>query len=102
VAPDGRGTWLTPRADAFDGLRDLDSLRLQAALADVEHEVRYQHGVERVLGALQAGEAQWGVLLRPVPITEIRRTATEHALMPPKSTFFAPKPPTGLVMRALA
>lgn len=102
VAPDGQGTWLTPRADAFAGRRDLDSLRVQAALADVEHDIRYQHGVERVLGALRAGEAQWGVLLRPVPIEEIRRTATEHVLMPPKSTFFAPKPPTGLVIRPLA
>ena len=102
VAPDGQGTWLTPRADAFDGLRDLDSLRVQAALADVAHDIRYQHGVDRVLGALRAGEAQWGVLLRPVPIEEIRRTATEHVLMPPKSTFFAPKPPTGLVIRPLA
>ena len=102
VAPDGSGTWLRPRADAFAGLRDLDSLRLQAALADVPHDVRYQHGVDRVLGALRAGEAQWAVLLRPVPIAEIRRTATEHVLMPPKSTFFAPKPPTGLVMRPLA
>lgn len=101
VAPDGTGTWLRPRAGAFEGLRDLDSLRLQAALADVPHDVRYQHGVDRVLGALRAGEAQWGVLLRPVPIAEIRRTATEHVLMPPKSTFFAPKPPTGLVIRPL-
>ena len=101
VAPDGTGTWLRPRAGAFAGLRDLDSLRLQAALADVPHDVRYQHGVDRVLAALAAGQAQWGVLLRPVPIAEIRRTATEHILMPPKSTFFAPKPPTGLVLRPL-
>lgn len=102
VAPDGTGTWLRPKASAFAGLRDLDSLRVQAALADVEHDIRYQHGVDRVLGALRAGEAQWGILLRPVPIEEIRRTATEHVLMPPKSTFFAPKPPTGLVIRPLA
>jgi uncharacterized protein (DUF1015 family) len=101
VGPDGQGTWLRPRVDAFEGVRDLDSLRLQSALADVPHDVRYQHGVDRVLGALSNGEAQWGVLLRPVPIAEIRRTATEHVLMPPKSTFFAPKPPTGLVIRPL-
>ena len=101
VAPDGHGTFLAPRAGAFDGLRDLDSLRLEAALDGVAHEKRYQHGVDHVLAALAAGEAQWGVLLRPVPIAEIRRTATEGALMPPKSTFFAPKPRTGLVIRPL-
>ena len=101
VSPDGDGTFLTPRPGVFDGLRDLDSLRLEAALDGVPHDKRYQHGVDHVLGALAAAEAQWGVLLRPVPIAEIRRTATEGALMPPKSTFFAPKPPTGLVIRPL-
>jgi uncharacterized protein (DUF1015 family) len=101
VAPDSHGTFLVPRAAAFAGLRDLDSLRLEAALADLTHEKRYQHGVDHVLAALAVGEAQWGVLLRPVPIAEIRRTATEGALMPPKSTFFAPKPRTGLVIRPL-
>ena len=101
VDPDGQGTFLAPRPGAFDGLRDLDSLRLEAALDGVPHEKRYQHGVDHVLAALAAGEAQWGVLLRSVPIAEIRRTATEGALMPPKSTFFAPKPRTGLVIRPL-
>ena len=42
-----------------------------------------------------------GVLLRPVSITEIRRTANEGLLMPPKSTFFTPKLRTGLVIRPL-
>jgi uncharacterized protein (DUF1015 family) len=101
VDRDGEGTFLTPRPGAFAGLRDLDSLRLEAALEGVPHEKHYQHGVDRVLAALGAGDAQWGVLLRPVPIAEIRRTATEGALMPPKSTFFAPKPRTGLVIRPL-
>ena len=101
VASGGHGTFLVPRPAAFAGLRDLDSLRLEAALADMTHEKRYQHGVDHVLAALGAGEAQWSVLLRPVPIAEIRRTATEGALMPPKSTFFAPKPRTGLVIRPL-
>jgi uncharacterized protein (DUF1015 family) len=102
VEPDGRGWFLRPRPSAFAGLRDLDSERLRSALADVEHDVTYQHGVDRVLAALGAGDAQYGVLLRPVPINEIERTANERALMPPKSTFFAPKPKTGLVFRSLA
>jgi uncharacterized protein (DUF1015 family) len=36
-----------------------------------------------------------------VSLHEIRRTADEHLLMPPKSTFFTPKLRTGLVMRPL-
>jgi uncharacterized protein (DUF1015 family) len=102
VEADGRGWFLRPRPTAFAGLRDLDSERLRVALADVEHDVTYQHGVDRVLAALAAGDAQYGVLLRPVPVAEIERTANERELMPPKSTFFAPKPKTGLVFRSLA
>jgi uncharacterized protein (DUF1015 family) len=101
VEPDGQGWFLRPRPAAFGGLRDLDSERLRVALAGVEHEVTYQHGVERVLAALDAGLAQYAVLLRPVPVAEIERTANEGALMPPKSTFFAPKPKTGMVFRSL-
>jgi uncharacterized protein (DUF1015 family) len=101
VGPDGTATLLRPRPGAFDGVRDLDSLRLERALEDVPHVVRFQHGVENVLNALQRGEAQAAVLTRPVPVAEIERTAHEHLLMPPKSTFFTPKLRTGLVMRAM-
>jgi len=101
VEPDGRGWFLRPRPAAFGDLRDLDSERLRVALAGVEHNVIYQHGLERVRAVLAAGEADYAVLLRPVPIAEIERTAREAALMPPKSTFFAPKPKTGLVFRSL-
>jgi uncharacterized protein (DUF1015 family) len=101
VHPDGTGTFLKPRAEAFVGERDLDTVRLQTALASIAHTVRYQHGVDRVLAALKAGTAQAAVLVRPVPIAEIERTANEGLLMPPKSTFFAPKPKTGVIFRSL-
>ncbi len=99
VHPDGTGEFLVPRPERFAGRRDLDSLRLEAALDGVAHTKTYQHGVEHVLAALRAGRAQAAVLLRPVSIAEIQRTADERVLMPPKSTFFAPKPRTGLVIR---
>ena len=41
------------------------------------------------------------MLIRPVTIAEIERTAREGLLMPPKSTFFTPKLRTGLVLRDL-
>lgn len=98
----GDGTFLIPRAEAFSGVRDLDSARLEHALSDTEHTVSYQHGVGNVLGLLNDGTADAAILIRPVPVSEIRRTAAEHLLMPPKSTFFTPKLKTGLVLRSVA
>ena len=102
VAPDGTGSLMTPRPDAFDGVRDLDSARLEHALRDLPAaELSYQHGVTNIVDAVATGRAAAGVLLRPVSIAEIRRTADEGLLMPPKSTFFTPKLRTGLVIRPL-
>jgi len=64
-------------------------------------EVSYQHGVDNIVAAVTSGAAGAGVLLRPVSIEEIRRTADEGLLMPPKSTFFTPKLRTGLVVRPM-
>lgn len=95
----GRGTWMVPRADAFPGVRDLDSARLEHALDGTEHDVAYQHGVAEVRRELARGDVTAAVLIRPVSIGEIERTAHEGLLMPPKSTFFTPKLLTGLVVR---
>lgn len=101
VDSDGRGTWMTPRAEAFRDVRDLDGARLEHALADLPHEVAYQHGVTNVVDAVRSGRAVAGVLIRPVTVREIQRTADEGLLMPPKSTFFTPKLRTGPVLRPL-
>ena len=100
VAPGGLGTWLTPRADRFAGVRDLDSARLEAALDGTGASVAYQHGLHQAFDRLANG-AEAAVLIRPVSIPEILRTATEGLLMPPKSTFFTPKLLTGPVIRVL-
>jgi uncharacterized protein (DUF1015 family) len=97
----GGGTWLLPRPGAFEGIRALDGAWLEHALADAGADVSYQHGVDRVLEAVRAGAAQAAVLIRPVSVAEIERTAREGLLMPPKSTFFTPKLRTGLVVRPL-
>lgn len=102
VRPDGSGIWLTPRRDAFAGVRALDGVYLEHALDGLDGlEVSYQHGVQNVLDLLQIGDADAAVLIRPTGIDEIRRTAIERLLMPPKSTFFTPKLRTGLVLRPL-
>jgi uncharacterized protein (DUF1015 family) len=92
---------LRPRAERFVDVPDLDSARLQAALAAIPHEVAFQHGLDNVSRAVERGEAQAAVLLRPVPVSTIMATARAGGLMPPKSTFFAPKPRTGVVLRLL-
>lgn len=101
IDSDGNGTYLTPRENTFEGIRALDSARLEHALANVEHSVTYQHGVTDVLQRLRNKECSAAILIRPVSLEEIRRTADTGELMPPKSTFFTPKLRTGLVMRPL-
>ena len=107
VRPDASGVWLTPRPAAFADVRALDGAYLEHALADLSSpdrvaiDVNYQHGVQNVIDLLTAGAADAAVLIRPTGIDEIRRTAVEHLLMPPKSTFFTPKLRTGLVIRPL-
>jgi uncharacterized protein (DUF1015 family) len=97
--PDGSAEWLTPKPGVFDGIRALDGAWLEHALTDSPAVVSYQHGLAEMLDAVRSHTA--GVLIRPTSITEIMRTATEGALMPPKSTFFTPKLRTGLVIRPL-
>lgn len=89
-------------ASTFAGLDDLDSSRLAAALDQLgEHTLRYQHGSDRTQEAVMAGEADWGVLIRPVTVAAIEANAHSGRRMPPKSTFFHPKPLTGIVFRPL-
>ena len=97
----GTGTYLTPREDALAHVRALDSARLEHALSTTVHDVSYQHGVAHVLAEIASGRKKAGILIRPVSLEEIRRTADTGELMPPKSTFFTPKLRTGMVMRPL-
>jgi uncharacterized protein (DUF1015 family) len=101
VAKTGRTHWLTPIAEKFAGVRNLDSAYLEHALSNVQHEVRYQHGVTEVQHELRTSDAAAAILIRPVSVAEIQRTANEGLLMPPKSTFFTPKLRTGLVLREM-
>jgi len=101
VLPD-REVLLKPRADALADARDLDSSRLDVGLAALpDHQLRFQHGVQNVRAAVASGAAQAGVLLRPATVAQIEATAHGGERMPPKTTFFHPKPKTGLVFRSL-
>lgn len=102
VGRDGSATLVTIDPARRPDLDDLDSARLAAALSDLgEHELTYQHGTDRAQAAVVAGDADWAVLIRPVTVAAIEANAHSGARMPPKSTFFHPKPRTGIVFREL-
>jgi uncharacterized protein (DUF1015 family) len=93
---------LRPKAGAFDDAVELDTVRLeQARDALPAHELSYQHGVGNVVEAVAEGRAQAAVLMRPATVAQIQAIAHGGDRMPPKTTFFAPKPATGIVFRSL-
>jgi uncharacterized protein (DUF1015 family) len=101
VLPDGRGFLLRPRAGAFPAdLPDLDSSRVEVARSGLpEHGVVYQHGTSTVLRRVAADAGSAGLLLRPATVAQIAATAHRRERMPPKTTYFHPKPRTGMVFR---
>jgi uncharacterized protein (DUF1015 family) len=102
VGADGSAQLVALDPAAWPDLDDLDSARLAAALADLgPHELTYQHGTDRAQAAVLEGAADWAVLIRPVTVAAIEANAHTGARMPPKSTFFHPKPRTGIVFRPL-
>ncbi len=84
-------------------LRRVDSaifeLAVQPALRGAS--VGYQHGALRAAEAVRNGDAEAAFLLQSVGVETIRAAAEAGIRMPQKTTFFAPKPRTGMVMRSL-
>ncbi|HWC39025.1 MAG TPA: DUF1015 domain-containing protein [Acidimicrobiales bacterium] len=95
-------TWLLrprPETVAAAGL-DVDSGLLDVALSDLpDHDVTYEPGWDRAVDAVEHGSAQAAVLLRPATVAVIAEAAHRGLRMPPKTTFFHPKPRTGMVFR---
>jgi uncharacterized protein (DUF1015 family) len=102
VGPGSSTEWLIPRDSAFDEVRSIDGAWLEHAVArtPVADTVTYQHGLDETLATVER-DGSAAVLIRPVSLAEIERTAREGHLMPPKSTFFTPKLRTGFVVRDL-
>jgi uncharacterized protein (DUF1015 family) len=98
------GTWLLrPRPSTVEAAdHDLDSSRLDVALASLpEHDLKFQHGWDRVSDFVRTGDADAAILLRPATVAQIAAISHGGERMPPKTTFFYPKPATGLVFRGL-
>jgi uncharacterized protein (DUF1015 family) len=66
------------------------------------HQLTYQHGWDLATAAVTKGEADAAVLLRPATVAQIAEVGRARERMPPKTTFFWPKPRTGMVFRQVA
>ncbi len=98
------GAWLlTPRPEAYEAAgSDLDASLVDLAARDLpSHETAYPHAWEEALSAVGSRAAQAAVVLRPVTVGQIAEWAGSRRRMPPKTTYFSPKPRTGMVFRPL-
>jgi uncharacterized protein (DUF1015 family) len=84
-------------------LRGVDAARFEAGVLPAVPGVSlgYRNDAATVAAEVGKGNAQAAVLLRPVDVETIRAAAAAGLRMPEKTTFFAPKPRTGIVFRSL-
>ncbi len=97
-------------ADRSEAWRSLDVsllhvLVLDPLLAEIdlprEEALSYTRSFEEAFQAVHDGGASIAFFLNPTRVDQILAVAEAGDRMPEKSTYFYPKPPTGLVIRAL-
>jgi len=85
----------------------LESMILRGALGMSADDISHQRGLayskdpRDAVKAVEAGDADAAFLVAPTPVERVRQVAEAGEPMPPKSTFFYPKVPTGLLFNAL-
>ena len=110
--PGGRGSQilkLRPGVDLEDGgvMADsepwiLEEQILRPILAEESRScIDYVHDAEEASAGLDSRELQMAFLLKPFPLDLFKEIIDAGQKLPPKSTFFYPKLPTGLVMNPL-
>lgn len=94
---------LTPHEESVEAAgSDLDSSVLSLVLETMPGvSVQHQHDWRTAVTSVRNGEAEAAVLIRPVTVQQIGEWAHARRRMPPKSTYFHPKPRTGMVYRSL-
>jgi uncharacterized protein (DUF1015 family) len=98
----GGDIWLLiPREGTYEAVgSDLDSSIVAMAIDAIPGaEVSHHHDWRTVVSTVVAGGADAAVLMRPVTVGQIGEWAHARRRMPPKSTYFHPKPRTGMVFR---
>jgi uncharacterized protein (DUF1015 family) len=100
---------LAGRSDAYRRLDTavLEALILKGALGMSEDDVANKRGLgyssdfAAARDAVESGRADAAFFMRATPVEQVREVAEAGESMPPKSTFFYPKIPTGLVFNPL-
>lgn len=91
-----RSVWIAerPRGEALDVevLHD----ELIPALGDTPH---FDAEADRVVAQVRSGAAPLAALMNPLSAEDLFRVVQAGGLLPQKSTYFAPKIPSGLVLR---
>ena len=86
----------------------LEAIVLRGALGMSEDDIShlrgldYSKGLDDAIERVESGEADAGFFMRATPVEQVREVAGAGESMPPKSTYFYPKVPTGLVFNPLA
>jgi uncharacterized protein (DUF1015 family) len=86
----------------------LEALVLRGALGMSEDDISHLRGLHYskdladAIEAVESGRADAGFFMRATPVEQVREVAATGESMPPKSTYFYPKVPTGLVFNPLA
>jgi uncharacterized protein (DUF1015 family) len=86
----------------------LEALILTGPLGLTEEDISHLRGLgysrtdDEALDMVRSGEYDAAFFLRASPVSQVRDVAATGVNMPPKSTFFFPKVPTGLIYNSLA
>ena len=111
----GGGPWYTvdiERSQAADPVPRLDvsvlhdqilqgELGLEPGDVEQERYLSYSRDIEALLNRVETGAAQAAFLLRPPAVTDVVEVARAGRVMPQKSTYFFPKPASGIVFNPL-
>ena len=76
-------------------------LGLSAASQENQEHLSYVRDAGEAVNRVLSGEHQVGFLLNPTPMWQVEAVGDAGLTMPQKSTLFAPRLPSGLVMRAI-
>jgi uncharacterized protein (DUF1015 family) len=85
----------------------LEAVILRGALHMTEDDISHLRGLEYskslddAIERVESGAADAGFFMRATPVEQVREVAATGESMPPKSTYFYPKVPTGLVFNPL-
>jgi len=86
----------------------LEALILRGAMGMTDDDIAHLKGLgyardyDEAVALIDDGTYDAGFFMGPVDVAHVRAVAAEGENMPPKSTFFAPKVPTGLVFNPLS